>query len=99
MPYAPPETTVQPRSPSWWPSSAATCSPYAVDAREPTTATERSTSSSNPPGPPTPPPPPGPPSGGARGAPARGGGVGGGRVVRLFPPQTQGQRVQRQGRP
>ena len=36
-----------PRSASWWPSSAATCSPYAVAARDPTRATERSVNSSS----------------------------------------------------
>ena len=39
MPNAPPDTTVQPRSPSPAASSAATCSPYGVQARAPTTAT------------------------------------------------------------
>ena len=41
MPYAPPDTTVQPRSPRPDASSAATCSPYGVQARAPTTATLR----------------------------------------------------------
>src|ERR1700734_3201998 len=41
MPYAPPETTVQPRSPRSAASSPATCAPYPVAARDPTIETER----------------------------------------------------------
>ena len=45
MPYAPPETTVHPRSARSVASSLATFDPYCVAAREPTTATERTAAS------------------------------------------------------
>ncbi len=41
MPYAPPETTVQPRSPRSAAISPATCAPYPVAALDPTIETER----------------------------------------------------------
>ena len=52
MPYAPPDTTVQPAlAQPVARARPATCSPYAVEARDPTTATDRSASSSSRPGP------------------------------------------------
>ena len=42
MPYAPPETTAQPRSPRSAAISPATCAPYPLAARDPTIDTERS---------------------------------------------------------